>query len=104
MKSDRQLVEKRPTKQAIILAILATVGLIVLIFIGSRGLRDFDSALIGYAVATIFVFASLVFRYTLWIGRRPMWRYFRAGWVSFLSCRNFRRYNLLISKAGWTDI
>jgi len=104
MKSDRQLVEKRPTKQAIILAILASVVLIVLIVIGSRGLRDFDSALIGYAVATIFAFAALVYRYTLWIGRPPTWRYFRAGWVNFFSWRNFRRYTLLIPKAWWTDI
>src|SRR5436305_6831148 len=104
MKSDRQLVEKRPTKQAIILAILASVVLIVLIVIGCRGLRDFDSALIGYAVATIFALAALVYRYTLWIGRPPTWRYFRAGWVNFLSLRNFRRYTFLIPKAWWTDI
>lgn len=76
----------------------------VLIFIGSRGLKDFDSALIGYAVGTIFALAGLVYRYTLWITRPPTWRYFRAGWSNFLSWRNFRRYTLLIPKAWWTDI
>ena len=29
--------------------------MLVLIYVGSRGLRDFDSALIGYAVGTIFL-------------------------------------------------
>ncbi len=104
MKSDKQIVATRPTKQAVVLALLAAVVLIVLIVLGSRGLRDFDSALIGYAVATIFALAALVYRYTLWIGRPPTWRYFRAGWANFFSLRNFRRYTFLIPKAWWTDI
>ena len=37
---------------------------VVLIYVGSRGLRDFDSALIGYAVATLFAIAALTYRYT----------------------------------------
>lgn len=76
----------------------------VLIYVGSRGLRDFDSALIGYAVGTVFAVAGLVYRYTLWITRPPTWRYFRAGWANFLSWRNFRRYTTLIPAAWWTDI
>src|SRR5438045_5627732 len=40
--------------------------LILLIVIGSRGLRDFDAALIGYAVGSVFALAALVYRYTLW--------------------------------------
>ncbi|MBX6341882.1 MAG: MFS transporter, partial [Thermomicrobiaceae bacterium] len=73
-------------------------------YVGSRGLRDFDSALIGYAVATVFAVAAFTYRYTLWIGRPPTWRYFRAGWANFLSWRNFRRYAALIPTAWWTDI
>ena len=85
-------------------ATVATLVLLVLIYIGSRGLKDFDAALIGYAVGTIFAFAGLVYRYTLWLTRPPTWRYFRAGWTNFLSWRNFRRYTLLVPKAWWTDI
>jgi hypothetical protein len=33
-----------------------------LIYLGSRGLKDFDSALIGYAVATVVTLAALVYR------------------------------------------
>ena len=94
----------RPARYATLIAILSTVVLTVLIFIGSRGMRDFDSALIGYAVAVLFTLVALTYRYTLWIRRPPTWRYFRAGWVNFLSWRNFRHYTLLIPKAWWTDI
>jgi len=93
----RELV--RSTRLATFIAVLSAAVLILLIFIGSRGLRDFDSALIGYAVATLFTLVALTYRYTLWIGRPPTWRYFRAGWVNFLSLRNFRHYTLLIPKA-----
>jgi hypothetical protein len=104
MESDIRPKLSRSTKFATFIAVLAAALLILLIFIGSRGLRDFDSALIGYAVATLFTLVALTYRYTLWIGRPPTWRYFRAGWVNFLSFRNFRHYTWLIPKAWWTDI
>jgi hypothetical protein len=47
---------------AVALAIAASATLMVLIYLGSRGLKDFDSALIGYAVGTIFALAGLVYR------------------------------------------
>ena len=84
------------------LAAAAAALLVVLIYVGSRGLRDFDAALIGYAVGTVFAVAGLVYRYTLWITQPPTWRYFRAGWRDFLSWRNFRR-SMLIPVAWWTD-
>ena len=104
MARDKRHETGRPTMLATILAILSAAVLILLIVIGSRGLRDFDAALIGYAVGSVFALAALVYRYTLWIGRPPTWRYFRAGWVNFLSWRNFRHYSLLIPKAWWTDL
>ena len=82
----------------------ATAITIVLVIAGSRGLRDFDAALIGYAVATLFAVAALTYRYALWIGRVPTGHYFRAGWATFFSWRNFRRYTLLVPKALWTDL
>jgi hypothetical protein len=89
---------------ATLVTVLATAVLVVLVYVGSRGLRDFDSALIGYAVGSVFAFAAVVFRYTRWITRPPTWRYFRAGWVNFLSWRNFRRYTPLVPIAWWTDL
>src|SRR5690606_15997618 len=95
---------ERQQRKAIVAAAAVTLVTILLILIGSRGLRDFDAALIGYAVATLFAIAALTYRYTLWLGRPPTWRYFAAGWRNFLSWGNFRRYTFLIPKAWWTDI
>ncbi|MBN9387473.1 MAG: MFS transporter [Chloroflexi bacterium] len=87
-----------------ILSAITGVVLVLLIFLGSRGFKDFDSALIGYAVATVVAFCALVYRYTIWITRPPTWRYFKGGWANFLSWKNFRRYLTLVPKAWWTDI
>jgi hypothetical protein len=75
---------KQRTRAVVAAAVTTTITL-VLIYLGSRGLRDFDAALIGYAVATVFVIAALTYRYTLWLGRPATRLYFRAGWREFLS-------------------
>lgn len=93
-----------PARRATIVTCAVTVILLLLIYAGSRQLRDFDSALIGYMVGSVFAIAAMTYRYTMWISRPPTWRYFRAGWTEFLSWKNFRRYTLLIPKAWWTDI
>ena len=95
---------RRGELQAAALAAVSAAALLLLMYAGSRGLKDFDSALIGYAVASVFALAAVVYRYTLWITRPPTWRYFRAGWQNFLSWRNFRSYTLLIPRAWWHDI
>ncbi len=86
------------------LAVASAAVLVVLIYVGSRGLRDFDSALVGYAVATVFATAAIVYRYALWITRPPTWRYFVGGWRSFFSRENFRRYAALVPIELWRDI
>lgn len=94
----------RISRTATGVTLAVTVILLLLIYIGSRQFRDFDSALIGYMVGSVFAIAAMTYRYTLWISRPPTWRYFRAGWTEFLSWKNFRRYTFLIPKAWWTDI
>jgi hypothetical protein len=89
---------------AAVIAALSAAILVLLMYLGSRGFKDFDSALIGYAVGSVFALAAVVYRYTLWITRPPTWRYFKAGWVNFLSWRNFRRYTTLIPIAWWRDL
>lgn len=89
---------------AAVLACLAALSVVALSFAGSRGFKDFDSALIGYFVALVFAAAALVYRYSLWLLRPPTWRYFKAGWVNFLSWRNFTRYGLLLPIAVWHDL
>ncbi len=93
-----------PVLPAAAVATAATVVLVLLIYVGSRRLKDFDAALIGYAVGSVFAIGALVYRYARWLARPPTWRYFRAGWASFLSWRNFRRYTLLVPRALWRDL
>ena len=61
------------------------------IWVGSRGLRDFDAALVGYATATVFLAFGVVYRYAVWVSSPPARRYLRRGWQAFFSWRNFRR-------------
>lgn len=69
------------------------------IYVGSRGLRTFDAALIGYATATIFLAFGVIYRYVLWVQSPPAMRYLRRGWGSFLSLRNFRHFPTLVPRA-----
>lgn len=71
MASNTQQKRNHPVASAAAIAILVIAVLIILIVIGSQGLRNFDSALIGYAVATVFAAGALAYRYTLWIARPP---------------------------------
>lgn len=90
--------------RSLVYGALAAAVLTVLIGLGSRGFHWFDSALIGYAVGTIFAIAAVTYKYTFWIARPPTGRYWRRSWQMFLSFANFRRYTLLVPKAIVTDI
>ena len=98
------VLEARRRVPAVSLALLSALLVVLLAYMGSRGFRDFDVALIGYFVGLVFATAAIVYRYSLWITRPPTWRYFRAGWKSFFSWRNFRRYTLLLPVALWRDL
>ncbi|MEU0402090.1 MFS transporter [Streptomyces sp. NPDC006197] len=65
--------------------------LILAIVFGSRLLRDFDSALLPYAVATVFLAFGVAYRYTVWISAPGARRLFRQGRRSFFSAANFRK-------------
>ena len=61
------------------------------IFLGSRNLRYFDAALIGYATATVVLAFGVVYRYTVWVSSPPARRFLLRGWQAFFSWTNFRR-------------
>ncbi|GAA4839819.1 hypothetical protein GCM10023235_14060 [Kitasatospora terrestris] len=68
----------------------ASVLLLVAIVLGSRGLRDFDSALVPYAVATVFLTFGVVYRYTVWVSAPAARRLFKEGWRAALSWENLK--------------
>lgn len=53
------------------------------IWFGSRHLRDFDSALVAYAGASVFAAFGLGYRYGMWLRRPPTQLYWRRGWQVF---------------------
>lgn len=85
--------------RSLLAAIAAAAILILLIALGSRGFHWFDSALIGYAVATVFATAAVTYKYVFWLYRPPTGRYWWRSWQLFLSYANFRRYTTLIPAA-----
>jgi len=71
------------TTRATMWGLLATVSLIGGIYIGSRGLRDFDPALVSYAGATLFAAFGLAYRFSMWLRRPPTRLYWYRGWQIF---------------------
>jgi hypothetical protein len=64
--------------------LIVAASLILGILIGSRGLRDFDPALVSYAGATVFAAFGLGYRYAMWLRRPPTRLYWIRGWQIFL--------------------
>jgi hypothetical protein len=84
-------VRPRVDVRASVVAAVVAGAVVVAIVAGSRGLRDFDAALVGYATATVFLAFGVTYRYMVWVQSPPARRWLRRGWGSFLSWRNFRR-------------
>lgn len=62
---------------------LATLLLAAAIIVGSRNLRNFDAALVGYTFATLFATFGICYRYSMWLRRPPTRMYWRRGWEVF---------------------
>ena len=72
------------TLHAMAWGMIAAVALIIGIVVGSRGLKDFDPALVSYAGATVFAAFGLGYRYAMWLRRPPTRLYWYRGWQIFL--------------------
>ncbi|WP_411106810.1 MFS transporter [Streptomyces sp. cmx-4-9] len=79
------------TARATLAGAVVSLLLVVAIVLGSRLLRDFDSALLPYAVATVFLAFGVAYRYTVWVSAPGARRLFKKGFGSFFSVENFRK-------------
>jgi hypothetical protein len=61
----------------------AVVVVLVLVYLGSGGLRWFDAALAGYLIGVLLAVFAVVYRYLVWLQRPPTARLNRRGWESF---------------------
>src|SRR3954453_22030661 len=73
--------------RAIFWGVVATALLASLIVVGSRNLRHFDAALVGYTFATLFAAFGITYRYAMWLQRPPPRMYWRRGGRAFVSPR-----------------
>jgi nitrate reductase gamma subunit len=88
------------TTSGLIASALVGVG----IFFGSRGLKDFDTALVPYAGATVFSAFGLGYRYAMWLKRPPTRMYWRRGWQCFLAPRRLARNLFHLGRLVWDNL
>lgn len=87
--------------RAVFWGAVATALLALLIVFGSRNLRHFDAALVGYTFATLFATFGIAYRYTMWLQRPPTRLYWKRGWQVFFNGR-FLPSNL--SQVAWRAV
>lgn len=75
--------------KALLTAFGVSILMLILIFIGSRNLQNFDAALITYLFGTIFAVFGIAYRYTVWLQRPPTWMYFKRGFQLFFKGKIF---------------
>jgi hypothetical protein len=63
--------------------VTAVVVLLVVVYIGSEGLRWFDAALAPYLFGTVLAVFAVVYRYVVWLQRPPTALLNKRGWESF---------------------
>ncbi|GAA2961982.1 MULTISPECIES: MFS transporter [Streptomyces] len=88
--------------RAVLAGVVVSALLVLAIVFGSRLLRDYDSALIPYAVASVFLAFGVAYRYTVWVFAPGARRLFTHGWRSFFSADNFRRAPTALPKMAAT--
>src|SRR5437762_13565618 len=86
----------RATSAGLLAAALVLAG----IFLGSRRLKDFDTALVSYAGASVLAAFGLGYRYAMWIRRPPTRLYFYRGWQLFLAPARLRSEERRVGKEG----
>ncbi len=83
---------------------IVALSLISGIFIGSRGLKDFDPALVSYAGATVFAAFGLGYRYAMWLRRPPTRLYWYRGWQLFLAPSKLPKNIAHLAVILWNNI
>ena len=83
----------------VLIGAVAAALLMLAIYLGSNGLDNFDSALIGYAVGIVALTFAVVNRYARWLRMPSTRRYWRRGWQLLTSWSSFRALPGLLPRA-----
>jgi nitrate reductase gamma subunit len=70
---------------------VGVVVLLVLVYIGSEGLRWFDAALVPYLFGTLLATFAVIYRYVVWLRRPPTALLNQRGWEAFRRKGNLGR-------------
>jgi hypothetical protein len=92
------------TAHATIWGLIVAGALIAGILVGSRGLRDFDPALVSYAGASVLAGFGLGYRFAMWLRRPPTRLYWRRGWEIFLRPRSLPRNLIHFVAILWNTV
>jgi nitrate/nitrite transporter NarK len=84
-------------------AALFTLLLGAAIVVGSRNLKNFDAALVGYTFATLFAAFGISYRYAMWLQRPPTRMYWRRGWQMFTARGVLGRNAAALSRRALVD-
>src|SRR6516164_2327595 len=80
-------------RRAVAWGLVAVAVAVVVVILGSGGLRWFDAALVGYLFGTLFAIFGVTYRYAVWLRRPPTARLRRRGGEA-LRRRDLRAGNL----------
>jgi hypothetical protein len=92
------------TAHATLWGVIAAASLIAGILAGSRGLKDFDPALVSYAGASVFAAFGIGYRYAMWLRRPPTRLYWFRGWQIFLRPKNLPANIGHLARIFWRNI
>jgi hypothetical protein len=91
---------RRASLWGLLVATLVLAG----IYFGSRGLKDFDTALVSYAGASVFAAFGLGYRHAMWLQRPPTRLYWRRGWRLFFRPQRLPRNLLRLAGLLWDNL
>jgi hypothetical protein len=103
MKAPPVQVRGSDTTHAMAWGLTAAFAVISGVFFGSRGLRDFDPALVSYAGATVFAAFGLGYRYAMWLRRPPTRVYWFRGWEIFLNPKRLPGNVVHLARIFWNN-
>lgn len=90
--------------RATLIGTLVALVLMAGIYIGSRGLKDFDTALVPYAAASVFAAFGIGHRYSMWLRRPPTRLYWRRGFQLFFAPRRLPGNLLRLVRLAWDNL
>ncbi|HEX6569863.1 MAG TPA: hypothetical protein VF015_11880 [Acidimicrobiales bacterium] len=70
-------------RHGVVVGSALVAALVVLVYVGSEGLRWFDAALAGYLVGVLLAVFAVAYRYVVWVERPPTRTLRMRGWQAF---------------------